>query len=52
MRKTIVAPFAARKPSLETSLPPGRRDDSPVELVCIALALAILTLVARIVSIW
>jgi hypothetical protein len=48
MRKTVAAPLAASK----TSLPAGRRDAAPAELVCLALALAILALACRIVSIW
>jgi hypothetical protein len=52
MRKTVAAPFAARKASRKISLPAGCRDDAPVELVCVALALAILALACRIISIW
>jgi hypothetical protein len=48
MRKTVAAPFAARK----ISQPAARRDDAPVELVCLALVLAIAALAARIISVW
>jgi hypothetical protein len=48
MRKPAVASVAARK----ASLPAGRRDDAPVEVVCVALVLALLALGSRIVSIW
>jgi hypothetical protein len=47
MRKPT-APVAATK----TPLPAGSRGDAPVELVCLALALAVLTLAFRIASIW
>jgi hypothetical protein len=46
MRKTDAASAAARKPAL----PAG--GDAPAEVVCAALALALVVLVARIVSIW
>jgi hypothetical protein len=36
----------------KTSLPAGGRSDAPVELVCLALALAVLMLAFRIASIW
>jgi hypothetical protein len=48
MRKPDAAPFTARKPSLAAD----RRNDAPAELVCVALALALIVLVARIASIW
>jgi hypothetical protein len=48
MRKPEAASAAARNPSL----PAGSRGDAPTELVCLALALALLVLAARIVSIW
>jgi len=48
MRKPVTAAVAARKPAL----PAGNRGDAPVELVCLALALAVLTLAFRIASIW
>jgi hypothetical protein len=48
MRKPEAASVAARK----TSMADGGRGDSPTELVCLALALALLVLAARIASIW
>jgi hypothetical protein len=48
MRKIVAAPLAASK----TSLAASHRDAAPVELVCLTLALAILALACRIVSIW
>ena len=48
MRKPDAASVAARNPSL----PAGGRGDAATELVCLALALALLVLAARIVSIW
>jgi hypothetical protein len=48
MRKPDAASVAARK----TSLPAGSRGDTPTELVCLALALALLVLAARIASVW
>jgi hypothetical protein len=48
MRKPDSASAAARK----TSLPAGNRGDAPAELVCLALALALLALASRIASIW
>lgn len=48
MRKPEAALVAAKKPPLPT----GSRDDTPVELVCLALALALLVLALRIASIW
>jgi hypothetical protein len=47
MRKPDAASVAARNPSL----PAGGRVNAPTELVCLALALAVLVLAARIVSI-
>jgi hypothetical protein len=44
MRKPITATTAA--------LPAGSRDRRAMELVCLALALALLAIVARIASIW
>jgi hypothetical protein len=47
-----------RKPAAETataakaSLSSGRRDEASVQLVCMALVLALLVLAARIASIW
>jgi uncharacterized iron-regulated membrane protein len=48
MRKPEAASAAARK----TSLPAGDRGGTPVELVCLALALALAVLAFRIASIW
>jgi hypothetical protein len=48
MRKPAAASVAARK----ASLPAGNRGDAPAEVVCLALALALLALAARIASIW
>ena len=48
MRKPEAASVAARI----ASVPAGRRGDTPVELVCLALALALLVLAFRIASIW
>jgi hypothetical protein len=48
MRKPVTAAFAARK----VLLPAGRRDDAPIELVCLALALALLVLACRIATVW
>jgi hypothetical protein len=48
MRKSAAAPVGAR----EASLPSGSRDHAPVRLVCLALALAVLTLAFRIATIW
>jgi hypothetical protein len=48
MRKENVAAAAAR-----SSLPaPGSRDSASVQLVCLALILALVALACRIVSIW
>ena len=48
MRKSETALVAAKKPSRPTA----SRGDTPVELVCMALALALLVLALRIASIW
>jgi hypothetical protein len=48
MRKPDTASAAARK----TALPAGNRGEAPVELVCLALALALLALASRIATIW
>jgi hypothetical protein len=49
MRKPTSARVASTKPSLPAD---GRGNDAPVELVCLALALAVLTLAFRIASVW
>jgi hypothetical protein len=48
MRKPEAASFAARKASLS----PGSRDTAPVEVVCMALALAVVVLAMRIATVW
>jgi hypothetical protein len=48
MRKPDGASIAARK----ASLPVGSGHNAPVELVCLALALALVALALRIASIW
>jgi hypothetical protein len=48
MRKPAATPVAASK----ASVPAGSSDDAPVELVCLALVLALLALACRIASIW
>jgi hypothetical protein len=48
MRNPDAASVAARKASLST----GSRHNAPVELVCLALVLALLALASRIASIW
>jgi len=48
MRKPAASPVAARK----TSVAARSRDEAPLEVVCLALALALLALAARIASIW
>jgi hypothetical protein len=48
MRKTGAASVAAQ----EASPPSGLRGGTPTELVCAALALALLVLAARIASVW
>jgi hypothetical protein len=40
--------IAARK----TFTPSGNRGDSPIELICAALTLALLVLTTRIISVW
>jgi hypothetical protein len=48
MRKPAARPVTARKVFLLA----GRADQASVNLVCLALALALLALTARIASIW
>jgi len=48
MRKPAAASVAAGK----ASLPAVSRHDAPVELVCLALVLALLALAFRIATIW
>jgi hypothetical protein len=48
MRKPDVASIAATR----ASLPAQSRTDASTQLVCVALALAIVVLATRIVSIW
>jgi hypothetical protein len=48
MRKPSVAAVAASK----VSSPAGNPDRTPVELVCLALVLAVVALAFRIASIW
>jgi hypothetical protein len=48
MRKPDAALLAATK----TSVPAGSRGDAPVELVCLALVLALVVLGLRIASFW
>jgi hypothetical protein len=48
MRKPAATPVAASK----ASLPAGSLDNAPVELVCLALVLALLALACRVASIW
>lgn len=47
MRKGDTASLAGQPPR-----PAGGRNDAPTELVCLALALALVALFARIASIW
>jgi hypothetical protein len=47
MRKSDAAAVAARK-----AMPAGYRGDAPVELVCLALMLAVVALALRIATIW
>jgi hypothetical protein len=49
-RKIMRIPTPAAAKSV--SLSPGSRNDSPTEVVCAALALALVVLVCRIASIW
>jgi hypothetical protein len=48
MRKPAGASVVARN----QSMPAGRRAEAPVELVCLALTLALLALAFRIASVW
>jgi hypothetical protein len=48
MRNPDAAPVTATR----AFLPPGRPGDAPTQLVCLALALALFALAARIASIW
>ena len=48
MRKPDTVPVAAAK----MTLPATGRGETPTELVCLALALALLALATRIASIW
>jgi hypothetical protein len=48
MRKQAAVSVAARNMSVAA----GSRRDAPTEVVCLALALALLALAARIASIW
>ena len=45
-------PEAASSEAGKASVPAGTRDDTPAELICLALALALLVLAFRIASIW
>ena len=47
MRKPLAAAAAGT-----SALPAGRQDRRAMELVCLALVLALLTIVVRIASIW
>ena len=48
MRKPVAYPVAARKASVAAR----SRDEAPLEVVCLALALALIALAARIASVW
>jgi hypothetical protein len=48
MRKSSAPPVAATKAALDA----GRRNNAPLELVCLALVLALFTLACRIAAIW
>jgi hypothetical protein len=48
MRKPDAASIAARKPAS----PAGSPDQAPLKMVCLALALALVTLGLRIATIW
>jgi hypothetical protein len=48
MRKPAAAPVAARKATSTAA----SRDDAPVQVVCMALVLALLVLAFRIATIW
>jgi hypothetical protein len=52
MRKPAAVPVLARNLARKASYPAGRIDEAPVNLVCLALALALVALAARIASIW
>jgi hypothetical protein len=45
-------PPATSVTATQASLDAGRQGDAPVELVCLALALALFTLACRIATIW
>jgi hypothetical protein len=47
MRKSDAGAVAARK-----AMPAGYRGDAPVELICLALMLAVVALALRIATIW
>jgi hypothetical protein len=48
MRKSPAPSVAATKDPLDA----GRRNNAPIELVCLALVLALFTLACRIATIW
>jgi len=48
MRKSAAVPVATQ----QASSPSGSRDRAPVQLVCLALALALVALAFRIATIW
>jgi hypothetical protein len=48
MRKPAAASVAATK----ASVPAGSRNNAPMEIVCLALTVALVALAARIASIW
>jgi len=48
MREPALAPVTARK----AALPAADRADAPAEVVCVALALAVVVLACRIFSVW
>jgi hypothetical protein len=48
MRKSAAAPVAGT----DASLPSGSRDHAPLQMVCLALVLALLALGFRIATIW
>jgi hypothetical protein len=48
MRKVDAAAVAAKKPPM----PAGGRDEASVQLVCLALTLALIALACRIFSVW
>ncbi len=45
-------PDAVAAPASKNPLVAGRREQAPAELVCLALALAVVMLAVRIASIW